>query len=244
MSHILPLETVARWCGAYVTPKRCVVCGAVNDLALCDSCLDRLYLSSHGGVPRFGRCGRCGRPLISRKDLCTSCGSTDALASVDRAFPLFSYSGSAPSVLAEWKTRGNRSLSWVFARCLADILGELAGTGPADRVVVPVPPRPGKIRKRGWDQIEDLASALEKGYSVPVCRCLSRDSSREQKLLGREARAHNLQGSIRVRNGAVVPERAIVLDDLMTTGATLNACAVALREAGCEEVYGVTIFYD
>jgi predicted amidophosphoribosyltransferase len=62
--------------------------------------------------------------------------------------------------------------------------------------------------------------------------------------LGREGRAHNLKGAIRVKSRSEIPARAIVLDDLMTTGATLNACATALREAGCAEVYGITLFYD
>ncbi len=244
MKKIIPLEAIARWCGAYVAPRRCLVCGTPDGFALCDACLDRLFLSALRRPRPFGRCDTCGRPLISLKGLCTSCKNTDALASVDRAFPLFSYSGYAPSIVAEWKTRGNRSLSWAFARCLSDALVESLGTGPTEGAVVPVPPRPGKIRRRGWDQVDDLARALERGGSVPVTRCLVRDSAHEQKLLGREARAHNLRGSIRVRKGAAVPKRAVVLDDLMTTGATINACAVALREAGCAEVYGVTLFYD
>lgn len=190
------------------------------------------------------RCERCGRPLISLTGLCTPCRNTDALASVDRAFSLFSYSGAAPFLLAKWKTRGDRSLTWIFCRFLAPLLRELTGGKAMIRTVVPVPPRPGKIRLLGWDQIEDLSRALERQYAIPIARCLVRNSSHEQKLLGREGRAHNLKGSIQVAPRATIPARAIVLDDLMTTGATLNACATALREAGCSEVYGITLFYD
>ena len=66
----------------------------------------------------------------------------------------------------------------------------------------------------------------------------------QQKKLGRLARHTNMRGAIAVKGTIAVPQKAIVIDDLMTTGATLEACADALKAAGCGKVYGLTLFFD
>ncbi|MDR1024441.1 MAG: ComF family protein, partial [Treponema sp.] len=103
------------------------------------------------------------------------------------------------------------------------------------------PPRPGKIRRSGWDQVEYLARRLEK-EDLPVRRCLKRLPSKTQKKLGRQDRLQNLEG--RFISTAAPPRRALLIDDVMTTGATLEACAAALKKAGSELVYGICLFYD
>ncbi|MDR2259165.1 MAG: hypothetical protein LBE14_08480 [Treponema sp.] len=109
--------------------------------------------------------------------------------------------------------------------------------------VVPVPPRPGKIRRTGWDQIEYLAKLLEKGRGgPPVNRCLKRLPSQNQKELNRENRKTNLRGRIILKGRA--PRQAVILDDVCTTGSTMDACAAALKAGGAETVYGLCLFYD
>ncbi|MCL2762861.1 MAG: ComF family protein, partial [Treponema sp.] len=88
---------------------------------------------------------------------------------------------------------------------------------------------------------EYLARLLDKN-GITVNRCLKRLPSISQKKLGRENRFLNLKGRIiPIRQ---VPRTAIVIDDVMTTGSTLNACAAALKEAGTQIVYGLCLFYD
>lgn len=132
-----------------------------------------------------------------------------------------------------------RGFSPVFAECLALVIARTQGA-----IVVPVPPRPGKLRDRGWDQIEDIARLLETQHNITVSRCLERRSAMQQKKLGRLARHTNMRGAIAVKGTIAVPQKAIVIDDLMTTGATLEACADALKAAGCGKVYGLTLFFD
>jgi predicted amidophosphoribosyltransferase len=104
-----------------------------------------------------------------------------------------------------------------------------------------VPPRPGKIKKKGWDQVELLSRRLERS-GISVSRCLRRLPSRSQKELDRAGRATNLVGKMVCF--ASPPETAILIDDVITTGATLDACARSLKDAGSERVYALAFCYD
>jgi predicted amidophosphoribosyltransferase len=108
--------------------------------------------------------------------------------------------------------------------------------------LVPVPPRPGKIRKTGWDQVAYLASRVSRIYRLPVYHCLKRLPSGTQKELNREDRKTNLRGKILCTRKP--PSRALLFDDVITTGSTLDACAAALKADGAAEVYTLCLFYD
>lgn len=164
------------------------------------------------------------------------------LTSIDRIISLFPYDAVGQDALVSWKLRGKRSLSRVFAECLARSLEFDAGI--RDMTIVPVPPRPKKMKEKGWDQIQELTRYLSHTHNVQVNNCLCRTSAFQQKKLGRTARFANIKGTFIVKDRSSVPETAIVLDDLMTTGSTLDACAETLKSAGCGKVYGLTLFYD
>ena len=135
---------------------------------------------------------------------------------------------------------GRRSLAGFFAEALAAAV-DLRFPG---RVIVPVPPRPGKLRRKGWDQVEAIASLLESRHCLPVASILVRADGRQQKALDLEARNANMKGKITVRKGAFVPSDPVLLDDVLTTGATLSACAAALRLAGAARVDAMAIAAD
>jgi ComF family protein len=120
---------------------------------------------------------------------------------------------------------------------------EIISTNPEleKAVIVPVPPRPGKIKETGWDQVEYLVKKLEK-KGLPVCRCLKRKKSKVQKKLTLKERKENLQG--RILPAGLIPKKALVIDDIITTGSTLEVCSNVLKENGSEEVYGLCLFYD
>jgi ComF family protein len=186
-----------------------------------------------------GRCDTCGRPLISASARCLECRERPILTCIDRVIPLFPYGPAAQALLTSWKAEGRTALTGLLADCLAHAID-----APESVTVVPVPPRPGKVRERGWDQIEAIAASLERRHRLTVSRCLERKTAFQQKKLGRLARAENMRGGISVIAGKNVPGTALVIDDLMTTGSTLNACAEALKGAGCQKVVGLTLFYD
>lgn len=184
----------------------------------------------------------CGRPLISTIELCTTCRTISPFSAIDRIVPLYPYSVCGQEMLAAWKTNGMTGLSLPYAQCLAAALEPLCVDKEIS--IIPVPPRPGKIRTKGWDQMDELAEILERRFGLPVRRCLIRTNGNQQKKLGKAARYNNLKGCIEIVNATMVPQTAIVIDDLMTTGSTLDTCAEVLKGAGCRKVYGMTLFYD
>jgi predicted amidophosphoribosyltransferase len=109
---------------------------------------------------------------------------------------------------------------------------ELRGT------VVPVPAAHGRWRWRGFDPAEEIAVALAEIGGLPYAACLRRTHGPRQ--VGRE-RSARLADPPRVRATGRVPSRALLIDDVHTTGATLAACAAALREAGCGRVVALTL---
>lgn len=232
-------------CVATLGTRVCVNCGTtlIRGRPLCETCLTDMLdgVRKLNGSRAKTRCAKCGRPLVSADGICVSCRLIPSLSAVDSILPLFPYSVMAHELLGEWKTRGDRGLTWSFARIIREalLLPEFANAS-----VVPVPPRPTKIWDKGWDQMEDIAQALERSFGVSVIRCLSRSSRIAQKTLGRAARQQNLKGHLETIAGVSLPETAVIIDDLMTTGSTIDACANALKVAGCGKVCGLTLFFD
>jgi ComF family protein len=231
-----------------VFPQGCACCGktisrsAETVTGLCSGCRERLLEVFSGGIQH---CAVCGKPLVSERETCMACrrGPT---RSFDGVFSVFPYQGDYRKILRAYKFGSRRNLG----RFLCDCLLRAAAFSFSDTrfVWVPVPPRPGKIRQAGWDQVEYLAKLLEKDGRM-VCRCLKRLRSGAQKILDREKRRINLRGKILVgedygRGKKEIPEAALVFDDVYTTGSTMDACAEALKSAGTARVYGICLFYD
>jgi ComF family protein len=198
---------------------------------LCESC-------SGPGLALTGeRCDYCGKPLISEHGRCLACRTSEKRA-FDRITALFPYSGKYRRLLRAYKFGKNLAVGNFFAECIGAFLDAL--DVPERPVIVPVPHRHVKIKTSGWDQVEYLARLLERERTVS--RCLRRLPSKIQKKLGREDRKTNLQGRIILRKKA--PAAAVLVDDVMTTGFTMDVCAAALKAGGAEKVYGICLFYN
>ena len=157
----------------------------------------------------------------------------------DSAYPLFSYAGPMRELVSAYKKDHRRSLAPFFADLVE---GPIRERWP-DRVIVPVPPRPGKLRSQGWDQVEEIAAILE-SRGLIVARVLERGSSSEQKKLGRGERGTNARKAYSLKRGARAPKLSLLLDDVVTTCATLESCALALREDGASKINAIVIAAD
>ncbi len=130
-----------------------------------------------------------------------------------------------------------------LASWLASLIVREAVERWPDRIFVPVPPRPEKTRGRGWDHVEAIRNHIGRS-GLSTARCLVRSGSVQQKRLGREDRAKNAAKSYRVLRGVDVPEAVVLVDDVYTTGATLEACAAALKTAGTRVVSAIVLAVD
>ena len=229
----------------FLFPLNCAVCGgtllngAEAWIGLCEECAESFPVKPEKC------CSVCGRPLISEMDICMSCRKNEENA-YDSMTLLYPYIGRERQVLKAYKFGKHRALARFFSE---KMLSALTVNGPRGGKVlplelpwIPVPPRPGKLKTAGWDQVELIAKTLEKLYHVSVLRCLKRLASKSQKELGKSERITNLKGRIIFSGKA--PEEAILFDDVFTTGSTMNVCAEALKNAGVKKVHGVCLFYD
>lgn len=171
---------------------------------------------------------------------------------------VFAYVGAVRRVIAAYKFAGRRSLGPLLCGFLARELerspfrtrvhgGFRDQPGPESQppLIVPVPASRGGRRRRGFDQVDELAAVLERSRGVEVARLLSRGRTGEQKTLDFAGRSRNLAGAVRVRRGTELRGRRVILiDDVFTTGATINECARVLLEAGASRVDAVTLAAD
>jgi ComF family protein len=151
------------------------------------------------------------------------------------------FNGPARGALHALKYDGERRLAEPLGALMAARWRRAAAGGDA---LVPVPIHESRRRERGFDQAELLAVACGRRLGLPVRRSLERqERTAAQHALGRADRARNVGGAFSVRSGHEPTVRGrwlIVVDDVMTTGATLGACAAALREAGAAAVSALT----
>jgi ComF family protein len=219
-----------------VFPRDCVACGAplrIGDRrALCPACWTTLR------PPSEPRCHRCDAPTPPLRPTCLAC-LTDPPA-FDRVRTLGLYLAherqASPLALAvrALKYHGERGVAACLGRALAE-----RHPPPGDAVVVPVPLHPRRLRERGYNQALVLARALARAAGLAVrARELRRiRPTPSQAGLDARARRANLDGAFRVGPHARIAGRAVVLvDDVLTTGATADACAATLRRAGATTV--------
>jgi len=226
----MTLERIGRAALDMLYPPRCVLCGR-SEAFLCASCRD--------GLPRADglRCERCWLPLRGRSE-CATCLKTPLAMSALRS--VFRYEEGVQRLVRELKFGGHSCLAEPLAIELEAALREWAP--PAD-AIVPVPLTASHLRRRGFNQTALLARRLGRATGVPVVEALARRGKAVAQFGStKEERWRNVQGVFEVRPGVVVAgQRLLVIDDVATTGATLDACARALLAAGAVKVRALTV---
>lgn len=179
-------------------------------------------------------CAGCGAP---GRELCALCRVQLAPAVRERVLDSglrvwsgVEYAGVAADAMRALKEQGRTSLARQFAPALGEALAA-AAHGGSGLVVVPVPTTRAAMRRRGYRVVELLA---RRAGVVPVRLLGPVRRTADQRALGREDRRANVAGSLRARDAAWL--RVVVLDDVVTTGATLDEAARALAVAGADVV--------
>jgi predicted amidophosphoribosyltransferase len=187
------------------------------------------------------RCGVCGLECALRAELCEGCETclgrlapcSTAVPGLDATWSATPYEGVARDLVVALKFKARLPL----AKRAGAVITARAPAGLLAGVVVPVPPAPARRRWRGFDAAEAIAATLSAQTGLPLRPCLRRSQGRRQ--VGRP-RSDRLASPPRVRLAGLSPAAAVLVDDVVTTGATLGACAWALRSGGCDRVVALT----
>lgn len=226
--------------GDLLLPRRCLKCGATVDGggALCAACWPLLRFI---GPPQ---CAGCGFPFeFDQGDdaYCAACLAHPP--PYDSARAVFAYDDNSRDPLLAFKHADRTDVTPAFARMLETVAGNLF-----DRIdlIVPVPLHRTRLISRRYNQAALLAQALGRrtGKSCQSDLLVRRRKTPSQGGLSGAARRRNVAGAFAVRERSLedVAHRSILLiDDVFTTGATIEACSKALRSAGAREIHAVTL---
>jgi len=206
-----------------IAPYDCLACGTEGQL-LCAGCAGQLNTIAE-------RCYRC-RESSPAWLTCAACRSASRLTSVKAGT---AYTGSAKKLIWKLKLSGTRAAARIMAAHLAPMV-----KGDAVTIIIPVPTATSRARRRGYDQAKLLARELARQTRLPYRDCLARLGQTHQHGLTRRERLTQLSAAFRVTKPQAVKGRHVVLvDDVVTTGSTLEAAAAVIRAAGAARVDAV-----
>jgi len=208
-----------------------VGCGKVGQF-FCAQCL--------GKLPRLLApfCPKCGKPQASGI-VCLDCQRRQSR--IDGIRSPFRFEGPIREAVYQLKYRHLRAIS----PCLAELLTDYLRLNPLPaEVVVPVPLHPRRLRERGYNQSGLLAKELGRRIDLPVIEdCLIRvkQAQPQVRAVNVEERRGNVADAFLCRDRRVTGRQVILIDDVCTSGATLESCAVALKSNGASSVWGLTL---
>jgi competence protein ComFC len=212
----------------FIIPQRCLICNVeIEKNLLCRNCID--YMPEVNAP----MCIKCGRP-VKKKNTCIYC-KTDSHIDHGRSWLLFI--SPVDSVIHHFKYRNKTKLSRFFGQAMTTIIRSDHVMKNAD-ILTPVPLFWWKQLRRGYNQSQLLADSIASDCHIESRPLLKRvKNTRTQTKLSDTARRDNVSGAFTVTHQDVENKKVIVVDDVMTTGATINECARVLKQAGASEVY-------
>lgn len=183
---------------------------------------------------------RCGKPVFEEEEFCGNCRGKRTYLTEGRS--LWIHKKPVTDAVYGFKFRNKRNRGAFFAEEMAERFGKQLLKWEIDEII-PVPLHRIRQKNRGYNQSEIISVALSELTGIPVrTDVLFRiKKTRPQKSLGRSGRALNLNGAFAVAAQWKAPENVLLVDDIYTTGATLQKAAKMLKLAGCRNVYFLTI---
>ncbi len=209
----------------------CIFCDSeLSSGYICDNCYkDKLFNEGN-------RCQVCDTPIKEGNIICDHCKKNKR--SYQQCFCPLNYEGKVRKSLLKFKSDGAKYLAKPFAELISE---KLAIEEVDYDIIVPVPSHKKTIKKRGYNPARVLADELSKITGKPVADILFKTfDSPKQKLLNFEERQNNLENSITLLDkSAILNKKVLVIDDIITTSATIDMCAKLMNKA--KKIYGCAV---
>ncbi|MCR4782483.1 MAG: ComF family protein [Lachnospiraceae bacterium] len=225
-------------------PKRCPGCDGilrVDELSqgFCIECMEELE-RIEGAL-----CMKCGKKLYDNsKEYCRDCAKMNHSFDMNRA--LYLYKGPIVEGMYRFKYSNRRQYADVFVkdveRFLMDFLNNIQKDGAIDGIV-PIPMNQSSVRKRGYNQAEAIAERVSELIDVPVYKnlVLRNKSTKKMKTLDPVERRLNLINAFKYHETGVKLKKILLVDDIYTTGATMDSVSTVLKDHGVKEIYSICV---
>ncbi len=220
-------------------PPRCTFCQDIIPLTvdnlLCSYC-EEDYPLIEDPV-----CQQCGKQLAHDNGLCIDCEEITHL--YEKGIALYSYEGSIKEALYRFKYGGRWKYASFFAGQMYRQLKQTTFFHEVD-LIIPVPVSEERLRERGYNQAEELARYLSKISEIPynndiLVRC---KDTKPQSGFSPVQRSNNIKGAFKCITRLAEPDKVIlIVDDIYTTGSTVNECTKVLKESGAHKIYSSVV---
>ncbi len=221
--------------------SKCRFCGGELNyselkLQVCQNCLTEMSKSKIRN-----RCDKCGLPLQIQRVECNFCKNYEVLP--EKVFCVFEYSGIISKLLKEYKYNNKKEVSEIFFELLKDL--ELRSIFGRIDFIVSVPTSLRRILERGFDTVKSIFYPLSKKWGIPYLEILGRKSfHKSQSKLSKEERMNKIKSQfylIESYSKLIMSKNILLVDDVFTTGSTLNTCTSILKNANVRNVFAMTI---
>ena len=224
-----------------IYPSTCPICTEVLDKRLnekiyvCEKCKNKLsYIESP-------RCLKCGKPVDDTEtEFCYDCSRVRHLYS--QGVGVWAYTNEIKNSIYQFKYHNKREYGEFYGIELKNQYEAIIKSWNAD-VLIPVPLHKSKLRKRGYNQAEIIANSIGKLLDIPVdSQLLNRNKKTlAQKELNDKERLKNLENAFNIGEKVVKYNKVILVDDIYTTGTTIDSCSKILIDAGVDKVYYISL---
>ena len=217
--------------GRMLLPSRCLICNEAGSGGhdLCVDCQRALPWNR-------SCCARCGLPMPEPVAACGTCLKKPP--PLDRVHAAFRYGFPVDRLEQRFKFHHDLAAGRELSDAMRSMLANGMVDGERPQAIIAVPLHPKRLRQRGYNQSLELARPLSKAFAIPLLHDVLRRvrDIAPQSGLGAFARRRNPRGAFAVAVDKTLPAHVVLVDDVMTTGATLHECARTLKRAGVQRV--------
>lgn len=221
-------------------PTQCVICNKPGEV-LCKRCQLNLPY-----IDQSRACSRCGAPFgqiqCSECNLVTLSHAHRTTLPFESCISVTVYTASAMKLIRTWKDEGERRLGVYLASMMAHMIKPIFPSEDTSNLptITFIPATKQACQRRGFEHAEQLAQLISKQSTLPYTSLFARPTSKDQRKFGRSERMKNMAGRFLLSTNEALPDHVLIIDDVMTSGATLFAASDLLRQNGVSRITCLT----